>query len=101
MGKDENKVNKENSTFSYTYSAKQQEEIKNIRRKYVSKEEDKMEKFELLREVDPFVRMVRLKIDPNPLTNKLIFSNLSIITILLPHIHLHQTLLISFSTLSC
>ena len=32
MGKDENKVNKENNTFSYTYSAKQQEEIQNIRR---------------------------------------------------------------------
>ncbi len=48
MGKDENKVNKENNTFSYTYSAKQQEEIQNIRRKYVSKEEDKMEKLRRL-----------------------------------------------------
>ena len=48
MGKDENKVNKENNTFSYTYSAKQQEEIQNIRKKYVSKEEDKMEKLRRL-----------------------------------------------------
>ena len=48
MGKDENKVNKENNTFSYTYSAKQQEEIQNIRRKYVTKEEDKMEKLRRL-----------------------------------------------------
>ena len=28
--------------FSYTYSAKQQEEVKNIRDKYIPKEEDKM-----------------------------------------------------------
>ena len=34
--------NKE-ETFSYTYSAKQQEEIKNIRKKYLNPEEDKME----------------------------------------------------------
>lgn len=30
-------------TFTYTYSAKQQEEIKNIRQKYLPKEEDKMD----------------------------------------------------------
>lgn len=30
-------------TFTYTYSAKQQEEIKNIRQKYLPMEEDKME----------------------------------------------------------
>ncbi|MBQ8724523.1 MAG: hypothetical protein IJY74_02475, partial [Oscillospiraceae bacterium] len=30
-------------TFSYTYSAKQQEEIQKIRKKYVPKEADKME----------------------------------------------------------
>lgn len=29
-------------TFNYTYSAKQQEEIKNIRKKYLAPEEDKM-----------------------------------------------------------
>ena len=29
-------------TFNYTYSAKQQEEIKNIRKKYAAPEEDKM-----------------------------------------------------------
>lgn len=34
--------------FSYTYSAKQQEEIKNIRRKYMAPEEDKMEKLRRL-----------------------------------------------------
>ena len=28
------------NNFSYTYSAKQQEEIKNIRKKYLPKEED-------------------------------------------------------------
>ena len=35
--------------FEYTYSAKQQEEIEKIRRKYMPKEEDKME---LLRKLD-------------------------------------------------
>lgn len=34
--------------FSYTYSAKQQEEIKNIRKKYLSPEEDKMEQLRRL-----------------------------------------------------
>lgn len=36
-------------SFEYTYSAKQQEEIDKIRRKYIPKEEDKME---LLRKLD-------------------------------------------------
>ena len=36
-------------TFNYTYSAKQQEEIKNIRKKYIPQEENKME---LLRRLD-------------------------------------------------
>lgn len=36
-------------SFEYTYSAKQQEEIERIRRKYMPKEEDKME---LLRKLD-------------------------------------------------
>ncbi len=36
-------------TFNYTYSAKQQEEIKNIRKKYAAPEEDKMEQ---LRRID-------------------------------------------------
>lgn len=36
-------------TFNYTYSAKQQEEIKKIRSKYLTPEEDKME---LLRRLD-------------------------------------------------
>ena len=40
---EENKV-----TFNYTYSAKQQEEIKNIRKKYVTPEEDKMEQLRRL-----------------------------------------------------
>lgn len=39
-------------TFNYTYSAKQQEEIKNIRKKYVAPEEDKMEQ---LRKLDQSV----------------------------------------------
>jgi len=38
-----------NETFEYTYSAAQQEEIEKIRRKYMPKEEDKME---LLRKLD-------------------------------------------------
>ena len=37
-------------TFSYTYSAKQQEEIKKIREKYLSKEADKMEQLRRLDE---------------------------------------------------
>lgn len=39
-------------SFSYTYSAKQQEEIKKIREKYVAKETDKMEQ---LRKLDASV----------------------------------------------
>ncbi len=39
----------EKKTFEYTYSAKQQQEIQNIRKKYLPKEEDKME---LLRRLD-------------------------------------------------
>lgn len=35
-------------TFNYTYSAKQQEEIKKIRDKYLSKEENKMERLRRL-----------------------------------------------------
>lgn len=35
-------------TFEYTYSAKQQEEIDRIRRKYMPKEEDKMERLRKL-----------------------------------------------------
>ena len=40
--------NQTKETFSYTYSAKQQEEIKQIRSKYMSKEEDKMERLRKL-----------------------------------------------------
>lgn len=36
-------MNKENIAFNYTYSAKQQDEIKKIREKYIYNEEDKME----------------------------------------------------------
>lgn len=39
-------MNKEN--FNYTYSAKQQEEIKEIREKYIPKEADKMEQLRRL-----------------------------------------------------
>lgn len=42
----ENKENKE--VFSYTYSAKQQEEVKRIRDKYAHKETDKMEQLRRL-----------------------------------------------------
>jgi uncharacterized membrane protein YeaQ/YmgE (transglycosylase-associated protein family) len=37
-------------TFSYTYSAKEQEEIKKIREKYIPKETDKMEQLRRLDE---------------------------------------------------
>lgn len=37
-----------NENFSYTYSAKEQEEIKKIREKYVSRESDKMERLRSL-----------------------------------------------------
>lgn len=40
---------KENETFRYTYSAKEQSEIQNIRKKYAAPAEDKME---LLRRLD-------------------------------------------------
>lgn len=43
-----------NETFTYTYSAKQQEEIKGIRQKYVPKEENKMEQ---LRNLDKSAEM--------------------------------------------
>ena len=36
-------MEKEHESFQYTYSAKQQEEIRNIRQKYMPKEENKME----------------------------------------------------------
>ena len=35
--------NNENKGFNYTYSAKEQEEVKNIRKKYMPQEEDKMQ----------------------------------------------------------
>ncbi|MBE6759439.1 MAG: hypothetical protein E7554_05035 [Ruminococcaceae bacterium] len=44
--------NRDNEIFTYSYSAKQQEEIKNIRKKYLPPEEDKME---LLRRLDASV----------------------------------------------
>lgn len=39
---------KKNGTFTYTYSAKQQDEIKRIRQKYLPREEDKMEQLRRL-----------------------------------------------------
>ena len=41
--------NNEGQSFNYTYSAKMQEEVKNIRKKYLPREEDKMQ---LLRRLD-------------------------------------------------
>jgi len=38
----------ENHSFEYTYSAQQQQEIEDIRRKYLPKEENKMEKLRRL-----------------------------------------------------
>lgn len=40
--------NQEKETFTYTYSAQQQEEIKNIRKKYLAPEEDRMEQLRRL-----------------------------------------------------
>lgn len=40
--------NKEKETFKFTYSAKQQEEVKRIREKYTEKTEDKMEQLRSL-----------------------------------------------------
>lgn len=40
--------NQENKTFNYTYSAKEQKEIQNIRKKYAAPEEDKMERLRSL-----------------------------------------------------
>lgn len=37
-----------NNKFEYTYSAKQQEELENIRKKYLPQEEDKMDKLRRL-----------------------------------------------------
>lgn len=44
------KIKETTTTFSYTYSAKQQEEVKAIRDKYISKEEDKMDRLRRLDE---------------------------------------------------
>ena len=41
-------MEKNQETFHYTYSAQQQEEIKNIRKKYIAPEEDKMEQLRRL-----------------------------------------------------
>ena len=40
-----------NNSFEYTYSAEQQKEIESIRKKYLSKEEDKMEQLRRLHAV--------------------------------------------------
>lgn len=44
----ENENENNNRTFQYTYSAKQQEEVKQIRRKYLPSEEDKLERLKRL-----------------------------------------------------
>lgn len=41
-------MEKHPETFTYTYSAQQQEEIQNIRKKYLAPEEDKMERLRKL-----------------------------------------------------
>ena len=41
-------MEKNQETFSYTYSAQQQEEVQNIRKKYLLPEEDKMERLRKL-----------------------------------------------------
>ena len=44
----QNKAQNKEESFHFTYSAKEQEEIKKIRQKYQSQEEDKMEKLRRL-----------------------------------------------------
>lgn len=44
----ENRMENNKETFEYTYSAKQQQEIESIRKKYLPKEEDKMEQIRKL-----------------------------------------------------
>jgi hypothetical protein len=46
------KMNENKETFNYTYSAKQQEEIRKIREKYIPKEENQSNKMEQLRRLD-------------------------------------------------
>lgn len=41
-------MNDDNKTFTYMYSAKQQEEVKSILQKYIPKEEDKLEQLRKL-----------------------------------------------------
>lgn len=41
-------MNEQENTFHYTYSAKEQEEVKKIRSRYLPKEENKMEKLRRL-----------------------------------------------------
>lgn len=45
-------MNEEAKSFAYSYSAKEQEEIKRIRDRYVEKHDTKTEKMELLRSLD-------------------------------------------------
>jgi hypothetical protein len=47
-----NKMNENKETFNYMYSAKQQEEIRKIREKYIPKEENQSNKMEQLRRLD-------------------------------------------------
>ncbi|MBO5382697.1 MAG: hypothetical protein J6A30_00165, partial [Ruminococcus sp.] len=59
--------------FSYTYSAKEQEEIKKIREKYVPKEADKMEQLRRLDEgitqkgtaITPVIRFISQRVSLN------------------------------------
>ena len=44
--------NNEKNSFNYTYSAKEQDEVKKIRKKYIPQEEDKMQ---ILRKLDASV----------------------------------------------
>lgn len=44
----ENRMENNKETFEYTYSAKQQQEIESIRKKYLPKEENKMEQIRKL-----------------------------------------------------
>lgn len=45
---EEHSTHEDSSIFTYTYSARQQEEIRSIQRKYLPREEDKMEQLRRL-----------------------------------------------------
>ena len=86
-------MEKNQERFHYTYSAQQQEEIKNIRKKYMAPEEDKMEQLRRLHSIPtqkaqsasifkfPFAFKFKLVLKAAyPLANKKVTANIETIT---------------------